>query len=63
MLPPATAKDSLMILWENLSLPASKGLGSRDTVDGEGGPGGVVLRGRWVPERFMCLESPARDLK
>ena len=52
-----------MILWENLSLPASKGLGSRDTVDGEGGPGGVVLRGRWVPERFMCLESPARDLK
>lgn len=63
MLPPATAKESLMILWENLFLPVSEQVGSRDTVDGEGCPDGVVLRGRWAPERFMCLESPAGDLK
>ena len=44
-------------------LPVSEGVGSRDTVDREEYPGSVVLRGRWAPERFMCPESPARDLK
>ena len=51
------------LMGKPVLLPASEGVGSRDTVDREGYPGSVVLRGRWAPERFMCPESPARDLK